>query len=410
MPLNALLHPKMHGRYVAAMLAAYEQCGWLPSWSFPGEAGSMIGNHAISVLADAWAKGIRNFDPTQALIAYDHESSGKGPWGPANGRDGWEEIERLGYLPYPNHREATAKTLEYAYDDFCGYQLAKAIGNAEYMEKFGRRMFNYRHVYDSSTGFMRGKNNRGEWTENFDPTEWGGPFTEGCAWHWTWSVFQDVAGLTELMGGKNLFAAKLDAVFTASSDYKVGTYGAPIHEMREMKLADMGQYAHGNQPMQHMIYLYNYVGEPWKAQYWARQVMQKLYNSSEDGYPGDEDQGQTSSWYVLSALGFYSVCPGTDEYVFGSPLFEEATIALEGGKLFVIRARNNSPENVYIQSAQLNGKTLSRNYLRHDEILAGGELIFEMSSEPNRERGRGEGDAPFSVSTADETVTIESRN
>lgn len=402
MPLNTLLQPEMHGRYMQALLNAHEQCGWLPSWSFPGEAGSMIGNHAISLLADSWAKGIQTFDPAQALAAYAHESSAKGPWGPANGRGGWEEINRLGYLPYPKHREATAKTLEYAYDDFCGFRLARATGHDDYAETFGSRMFNYRKLYDPATRFLRAKDEHGQWTDSGDPTEWGGPYTEGCAWHWVWSVFHDVAGLIDLMGGEEKFVAKLDAVFTEPSEFKVGTYGAPIHEMREMVLAEMGQYAHGNQPMQHMIYLYNFAGQPWKSQYWARTVMDRLYNSSEDGYPGDEDQGQTSSWYVLSALGFYSVCPGTDEYVLGSPLFAEASLAVRGGRQFTITARNQSPENVYIQSALLNDEPFTRNYLRHEEIAAGGTLVLEMGPEPNRTRGTLTEDRPFSLSSSQE--------
>ena len=212
------------------------------------------------------------------------------------------------------------------------------------------------------------------------------------------------------MGSEEKFAAKLDEVFATSSEFKVGTYGAPIHEMHEMKLANMGQYAHGNQPMQHMVYLYNYAGQPWKTQYWARQAMQNLYDSSENGYPGDEDQGQTSSWYVLSALGLYSVCPGTDEYVVGSPLFEKATIDLENGKSFVIRARGNSEENVYIKTARLNEKPISRNYLHHGEIVDGGELEFEMADQPNYNRGVGREDKPFSVSTAAEAEDAERKN
>lgn len=399
MPLNALLRPQMHGRYVKAMVAAYDQCGWLPSWSFPGEAGSMIGNHAISVFADAWAKGIRTFDAEKALAAYKHETSSKGPWGPSNGREGWREYNELGFLPYPRYREATAKTLEYAYDDFCGYQLARSTDHDEYAITFASRMFNYRNVYDADSGFMRGRNAEGRWSSDFDPIEWGGPFTEGCAWHWVWSVFHDVAGLVELMGGEEAFSTKLDAVFQAPSEFKVGTYGAPIHEMREMAQAEMGQYAHGNQPIQHMVYLYNYCGKPWNCQRWVRTIMDRLYNSSENGYPGDEDQGQTSSWYVLSAMGFYSVCPGTDEYVVGSPLFQKATITLENGNQFVISAANNSAENVYIQAAALNGKPLPRNLLRHQEIAAGGELLLEMGPHPNLQRGTRVQDRPLSVST-----------
>ncbi|WP_335965034.1 GH92 family glycosyl hydrolase [Galbibacter sp. PAP.153] len=397
-PLNAMLYPEMHGRYVSALLDAYEQCGWLPSWSFPSEAGSMIGNHAISLLADAWAKGIQTFDPEKALEAYYHEATNKGPWGPANGREGWKEYYTLGYVPYPKYREATAKTLEYAYDDFCAYTLAKTIGNTFYEKVFERQLYNYKNVYSKKVGFMRGKDIHGEWLENFNPYEWGGPYTEGNAWHYVWSVFQDPKGLIDLMGGNENFNKKMDSVFTVSNKVNVGTYGGKIHEMTEMQMANMGQYAHGNQPIQHMIYLYNYSEQPWKAQARAREVMEKLYNSTENGYPGDEDQGQTSSWYVLSALGMYSVCPGTNQYNIGSPVFEKATISLENGKQFVIKAQNNNQSNVYIQSATLNGEDYSKNYIEHQDILDGGELNFIMDNEPNKQKGIQESDKPYSLS------------
>ena len=397
-PLNALLHPTMHGRYVAALLDAYEQCGWLPSWSFPGEGGSMIGNHAISLLADAWAKGIRTFDPEKALQAYFHEATNKGPWGPSNGRHGWKEYFTLGYVPYPEYGEATAKTLEYAYDDFCGYNLAKMTGQSFYEEIFSRQMYNYRNVFDAQVGFMRGRDKNGKWTPNFDPFEWGGPYTEGNAWHYLWSVFHDTEGLIHLLGGEEQFVKKLDSVFSVPNTVNVGTYGYKIHEMTEMQMADMGQYAHGNQPIQHMIYLYNYAGAPWKAQQKIREVMHKLYNATENGYPGDEDQGQTSSWYVLSAMGFYSVCPGTDQYVLGSPLFEKTTITLEDGKQFVIEAKGNNAQNVYIQSAELNGKIYTKNYISYEDIANGGTLTMKMDDQPNKKRGITPEDLPYSVS------------
>ncbi|MDG3583006.1 GH92 family glycosyl hydrolase [Galbibacter pacificus] len=397
-PLNAMLYPEMHGRYVSALLDAYEQCGWLPSWSFPSEAGSMIGNHAISLLADAWVKGIQTFDPEKALEAYYHEATNKGPWGPANGREGWKEYFTLGYVPYPKYREATAKTLEYAYDDFCAYTLAKTTGNKFYEKVFERQLYNYKNVYSKKVGFMRGKDIHGEWLENFDPYEWGGPYTEGNAWHYVWSVFQDPKGLIDLMGGNENFNKKMDSVFTVSNKVNVGTYGGKIHEMTEMQMANMGQYAHGNQPIQHMIYLYNYSEQPWKAQARAREVMEKLYNSTENGYPGDEDQGQTSSWYVLSALGMYSVCPGTNQYNIGSPVFEKATISLENGKQFVIKAQNNNQSNIYIQSATLNGEDYSKNYIEYQDILDGGELNFIMDNEPNKQKGIQESDKPYSLS------------
>ena len=397
-PLNTIMHPTMHGRYMQALLDAQEQCGWLPSWSFPGEGGSMIGNHAISLLTDAWVKGIRTFDPQKALKAYLKEATNKGPWGPSNGRDGWKEYYQLGYVPYPEYREATAKTLEYAYDDFCGYQLAGLTGDGFLKSVFARQMYNYKNVYDSTTRFMRGKKASGEWVPGFDPVEWGGPFTEGNAWHWQWSVFHDVQGLINLMGGNKNFNAKLDSVFSEPNTVKVGTYGGMIHEMKEMVIADVGQYAHGNQPIQHMIYLYNYSGQPWKAQYHVRNIMNKLYNATENGYPGDEDQGQTSSWYVLSALGFYSVCPGTDQYVFGSPVFEKTTITLENGKKFIIEAKGNSKENVYIQNAVLNGKAYTNNWLSYQDIINGGTLRLEMGGTPAVNRGVADSDKPFSLS------------
>lgn len=397
-PLSNILHPAQQGRYMQALLSAQEQCGWLPSWSNPGETGGMIGNHAISLLVDAWVKGIRTFDAEQALEAYLHESTYKGPWGGANGRDGLNEYLSIGFVPYPEYHESTAKTLEYAYDDFCGYQLAKSIGNKFYERVFERQMMNYRNVFDTTKNFMRGRMKNGDWVPDFDPIEWGGPFTEGNAWQYTWSVFHDVEGLIRLMGGEDVFVTKLDSLFSMPSDYKVGTYKQTIHEMKEMVLANMGQYAHGNQPVQHATYLYNYARQPWKTQERVREVMKKLYNATENGFPGDEDQGQTSSWFVLSALGIYSVCPGTDQYVIGSPLFKKATITLEDGKKFVITAVDNSDKNVYIKAATLNGLPYSKNWITYDDIVNGGELEFQMSDQPAMDRGVEDGDKPFSLS------------
>lgn len=397
LPLHNLLYPQMQGRYMQALLDAQEQCGWLPAWSFPGETGGMLGNHAISLLTDAWVKGIHTFDPQQALKAYSHEAMNKGPWGGANGRQGWKEYYQLGYVTYPESQGSTAQTLEYAYDDFCGYELAKLTANDFYKNVFAKQMYNYKNVFDTITGFMRGRQLNGKWVEPFDAFEWGGPYTEGNAWHWNWSVFHDVQGLINLLGGKKKFADKLDSVFTRPNTVNPGTYGGMIHEMKEMQLINMGQYAHGNQPIQHMIYLYNYCGEPWKAQQHVREVMDKIYNSSQTGFPGDEDQGQTSSWYVFSALGLYPVCPGTDEYVIGSPMFNKMTISMENGKQFTIEANNNSKENVYIQSATLNGKPFPKNFIRHTDILNGGVLHLEMGSQPALQRGTAEDDKPFSL-------------
>lgn len=398
-PLNTVIHPKMQGRYVQALLDAQQQCGWLPAWSFPAETGGMLGNHSISLLTDAWVKGIRTFDPKQALAAYYHEATNKGPWGSANGRPGWKEYFADGYVPFtPQTQGSTAWTLEFAYDDFCGYQLAKQTGNAYYENVFGRQMYNYKNLFDPKTRFMRAKDAKGKWIEPFDPMDWGGPYTEGNAWHWTWSVFQDVQGLINLMGGDKNFTDKIDSVFTEPGTIKVGGYGQVIHEMTEMAAFKMGQYAQGNEPIHHLLYMYNYAGQPWKAQQHLREVMDKMYNAGENGYPGDEDEGQMSSWYVLSAAGIYSVCPGTDEYVIGSPAFKKMTITLEDGKKFIIEANNNSKQNVYIQSATLNGKPYTHNFIKHGDIMAGGILRFEMGDKPNMNRGLAADDKPFSLS------------
>lgn len=396
-PQTNILHPTMQGQYMQALLDAQEQCGWLPSWSFPSETGWMVGNHSISLLTDAWVKGIRTFDPEKALKAYAHEAMNKGPWGGANGRVRWKDYYQLGYIPYPESMGSTAQTLEYCYDDFCAYQLAKMTGNKFYEEVFARQIYNYKNVYDPSVGFMRGRKLDGSWAD-FDAFEWGGPYCEGNAWHYNWSVFHDVQGLIDLTGGDERFVAKIDSVFALPGIVKYGTYGTKIHEMLEMELAKMGQYAQGNQPIQHMIYLYSYAGQPWKTQYWIRQVMDRLYNSSENGYPGDEDQGGMSSWYVLSALGIYSVCPGTDEYVLGSPKFRKATITMEDGKKFVIEAKGNSKDNVYIQNATLNGKRHTRNYIHYSDIVNGGVLELQMGNQPEKTRGTAKEDRPFSLS------------
>lgn len=397
-PLTNILHPTMQGRYMNALLDAQEQCGWLPSWSAPGETGGMIGNHSISLLADAWAKGIRSFNPERALKAYAHEAMNKGPWGGANGRAGWKEYWQLGYVTYPESMGSTAQTLEYAYDDFCGYQLAKMTGNKFYEDIFAKQMYNYKNVFDKKTGFMRGKDKEGNWIEPFNQFAWGGAYCEGNAWHYTWSVFHDVQGLIDLFGGDRALISKIDSIFLQTDTVDFGTYGHMIHEMKEMQISKMGQYAHGNQPIQHTIFLYSYAGQPWKTQYWARQIMDNLYDSSPRGYPGDEDQGGMSSWYVLNALGIYSVCPGTDEYVLGSPLFEKATITMENGNKFVIEANGNSKDNVYIQSAKINGNDLNKNFITYGDIVNGGKMTFEMGSEPNEKRATSKDASPFSVS------------
>jgi predicted alpha-1,2-mannosidase len=291
--------------------------------------------------------------------------------------------DQLGYVPYPEVGAATSKTLEYAYDDFCAATLAKAAGRTDMVNAFLKNAMNYTNVYDPKTSFMRARNKEGAWVEPFDPIEWGGAFTEGNAWQWTWSVMQDVPGLIQLMGGNQAFADKLDTMFNAGTDVKVGTYHFMIHEMNEMVAQNLGQYAHGNEPVHHVIYLYDYAGQPWKTQVRIRRVMDLLYQSTPDGLSGDEDTGEMSAWYVLSALGIYPVCPGTPDYLIGSPIFDKATIHLQNGKTFTVTTKNNGPQEYYIEGAKLNGEPFDKIYLTHDQILNGGHLTFQMASFPN---------------------------
>ncbi|MDR1012124.1 MAG: GH92 family glycosyl hydrolase [Opitutaceae bacterium] len=390
-PLYNLIFPEISAEILEGMLNAYDQSGWMPQWASPGHRDCMIGNNSFSLLADAWVKGIRSFDPHKAVDAMVHDSRTQNPGNLRSiGRDGADYYHKLGYVPYsyikgePKVGEATAKTLEYAYDDFCAAIIAKSIGRTKEAGSFARSALYYKNLFDTKTGFMRSRKVNGAWNEPFDPAEWGGPFTEGSSWHWTWSVFQDIPGLVTLMGGDAAFTAKLDAVFTAPNTFKVGTYGNTIHEMVEMAALDMGQYAHGNEPIHHMIYLYACAGQPWKTQSKARLIMNQLYQAAPDGLCGDEDNGQMSSWYVFSALGFYPVTPGTPDYVIGSPLFDKATITLGNGKTFTITAENNGRQKPYIRGAKLNGAPFNRAYITHEQILGGGGLVFEMDSVPNK--------------------------
>jgi predicted alpha-1,2-mannosidase len=394
-PLYNLLFPEISAEILQGMLAAYDQSGWLPSWSSPGHRDCMIGNHAFSLFADAWVKGVTNFAAGKAVDAMLHDATHQSPGNcRAIGRDGASFYQTIGYAPYPEVREATAKTLEYAYDDFCAATLAHRLGRLDDARAFAAGAMKYTNVFDAGSGFVRGRRANGQWCDKFDPTEWGGPFTEGNPWHWTWSVFQDVPGLINLLGGDEGFAHKLDAVFYTPPDVNVGTYGGMIHEMTEMVALNLGQYAHGNQPIQHAIYLYNCVGQPWKTQSRIRQVMSQLYQATPDGFCGDEDTGQMSAWYVFSALGFYPMCPGTPDYLIGSPLFDRAVLTLPGGKPFIVTGQGNGPQRPYIRSATLNGEPLSRNYLAHDQIARGGEVVFHLTSAPNYKWGADKASRP----------------
>ncbi|PKV62922.1 GH92 family glycosyl hydrolase [Pontibacter ramchanderi] len=398
-PFLNLMYPSVNAEIQEGLANTYKEGGWLPEWASPGYRNVMVGNNSASVVADAYLKGVRGQD-IKAL--YEGVLKGANNEGPltAVGRAGASYYNKLGYVPYDvKINENAARTLEYAYDDFAIYQLAKALKRPKKeINLYAKRALYYRNLYDPATGLMRGKNQDGTFQSPFNPFKWGDAFTEGNSWHYSWSVFHDVQGLIDLMGGNANFTAKLDSVFTLPPVYDESYYGAVIHEIREMQIANMGQYAHGNQPIQHMLYLYNYAGAPWKAQYWVRETMDRMYTPAPDGYCGDEDNGQTSAWYVFSALGFYPVTPATDQYVLGAPLFKKATLQLENGKQLVISAPENSADNKYINSMRLNGKSYDKNWLSHSELLKGGAIDFQMTNSPNKERGTKEGAYPYSLS------------
>ena len=397
-PFLNLVYPSVNKEMQAGLVNDYKEGGWLPEWSGPGYLDIMIGNNSASVVADAYLKGLRGYDINTLYKALLHGANNEGP--KATGRKGAAYYKQLGYVPYDvDIKENAARTLEYAYDDFTIYQLGKALGRPkEEIEIYKKRSLSYRHLFDPTHNLMRGKNKDGEFQSPFNPFKWGDAFTEGNSWHYTWSVFHDIQGLINLMGGSKRFVEQLDTIFTLPPVFDDSYYGFVIHEIREMLVANMGQYAHGNQPIQHMLYLYNYAGAPWKAQYWVRETLDRMYKPAPDGYCGDEDNGQTSAWYVFSALGFYPVTPAVNQYVIGAPLFKKATIKLENGKSIFISAPANSAANRYIQSAIVNGRAYTKNWLNSDELQKGATIHFNMAPAPNKARGMRDTDLPYSLS------------
>lgn len=401
-PLLNLLYPSVNEKIQAGLVCAYNESGFLPEWASPGHRGCMVGNNSASVVADAYLKGLRGYDIETLWKAVVHGANSVHPTVSSTGRLGYEYYNKLGYVPYDvKINESAARTLEYAYDDWCIYQLGLKLGKSKKeLKPFARRALNYRNLFDKTYKLMRGRNQDGSFQSPFNPLKWGDAFTEGNSWHYTWSVFHDPQGLIDLMGGREMFCHMLDSVFSVPPVFDESYYGQVIHEIREMQIMNMGNYAHGNQPIQHMIYLYDYAGQPWKAQYWLRQVMDRMYNAQPDGYCGDEDNGQTSAWYVFSALGFYPVCPGTDQYVIGAPLFRQAVLHLENGKTVTIDAPANSKDNFYVGRLTVDGKDYQKNYLTHSQLLDGAQINFEMVAQPNKQRATAPEDAPYSYSRA----------
>lgn len=397
-PMLNLIYPSMNVKMQEGLANAYLESGFLPEWASPGHRGCMVGNNSASVVADAYLKGLRGYDAETLWKAVTHGANAVHPKVSSTGRLGWEYYNKLGYVPYDvKINENVARTLEYAYDDWCIYQFGKSLGKSEKeLAQYKKNAMNYKNVFDKETNLMRGRNQDGKFQRPFSPLKWGDAFTEGNSWHYSWSVFHDPQGLINLMGGKQTFVQMLDSVFNVPPLFDDSYYGGVIHEIREMQIMNMGNYAHGNQPIQHMIYMYNYAAQPWKAQYWIREVMDKLYTPQADGYCGDEDNGQTSAWYVFSAMGFYPVCPGANQYVIGTPYFDKMTLHLENGKTMTITAQNCSQNNKYIQSLTINGTPSTKNFFTHEQLMQGGNIHYVLGSTPNKQRGISDSDAPYS--------------
>ncbi|MDO5571606.1 MAG: GH92 family glycosyl hydrolase [Bacteroidales bacterium] len=400
-PFVNLVYPSMGEKMEEGLLNTYLESGFFPEWASPGHRGCMVGNNSASVVADGYLKGLAKKDPEKMYEGLLSGANSVHPKISSTGRAGYQYYNDLGYVPCDvNINENAARTLEYAYDDWCIYQMGKKLGRPqEEIDVYRKRALNYKNLYNPDFKLMCGKKQDGTFEENFNPLKWGGNFTEGNSWHYTWSVFHDINGLMELMGGRKEFVNMLDSVFALPPIFDDSYYGGVIHEIREMQIMNMGNYAHGNQPIQHMLYLYNYGGEPWKTQHRVREVMDKLYSAAPDGYCGDEDNGQTSAWYVFSAMGFYPVCPAANEYVLGTPLFEKMTVTLENGKKLVISAPENNDNNFYIEDLKMNGQNYDKNYISFDDVLNGAVLDYKMSSKPNTKRGTSESAMPYSMST-----------
>ena len=398
-PLLNLVYPDQAAKMQEGLVNTWKESGFLPEWASPGHRGCMVGNNSASVVADAWVKGIRGHDIEALWEAVVHGAHAVHPEVSSTGRLGWEAYDKLGYVPCDiGIREDAARTLEYAYDDWCIWTLGKALGKSdEELAPYAAAALNYRNLYDAEYGLMNGRRSDGSFDRPFSPLKWGGHFTEGNSLHYTWSVFHDPQGLIDLMGGDEAFAGQLDGVFAMPPLFDDSYYGFPIHEITEMVVMNMGNYAHGNQPIQHMLYLYDWCGQPWKAQTRIREVMDKFYNAQPDGYCGDEDNGQTSAWYVFSALGFYPVCPASDQYAIGTPLFRKVTVTRPDSK-FTIEAPANSPDHFYIRGMKVNGREWTRNYLTHEDLMGGARIVFDMADEPCTDRGTDASDRPYSFS------------
>ena len=401
-PFFNMMYPELNAQIMEGLANTYKESGWLPEWASPGHRDCMVGSNSSPIIVDAFLKGNVNEKDVQTLFDAVLKNANIEADRPASsvGREGLIYYNKLGYVPYNvGINENAARTLEYAYADFTIAKMAEKLGKTDLANRFYDQSLNYKNLFDPSTNLMRGKNEDGTFQSPFNPLKWGDAFTEGNSLHYTWSVFHDVQGLIDLMQGEDQFVKQLDQVFDMPPDFDDSYYGGTIHEIREMQIVNMGNYAHGNQPIQHMIYLYNYANASYKAQEKVRDVLTKLYSATPDGYCGDEDNGQTSAWYVFSAMGFYPVTPGVDQYIIGSPLFDQVELHLENRNTFKISSRNNGKDHFYIDSMELNGKDYQNTFINYDDIQNGGEIIFNMSATPNTNLGTKAENKPYSLST-----------
>jgi predicted alpha-1,2-mannosidase len=399
-PLVNLVYPEVNARIQQGFANMYRESNFLPEWVSPGHRSCMVGNNSASIVADAYLSGLRGYDAETLWQAVVHGANAVHPKVPSTGRLGFDEYNKLGYVPCDvGINESAARTLEYAYDDWCIYEFGKALGKSEgELAPFRKHAFNYRNLFDKETCLMRGRKQDGSFQSPYNPLKWGDVFTEGNGWHYSWSVFHNPQDLIGLMGGREVFNKMLDSIFVQAPDFDDSYYHGVIHEIREMQIMNFGQYAHGNQPAQHIIYLYDWAGEPYKAQYWTREVMDRLYRATPDGYCGDEDNGQTSAWFVFSAMGFYPVCPGSNEFALGAPYFDRISLHMPAGKTVTITATGQSTQNRYVKAMTLNGKPYGKNYLRREDLKNGANIVFQMSAQPNKQRGAEKSAAPYSFS------------
>jgi predicted alpha-1,2-mannosidase len=399
-PFFNLFYPTQSKYILEGLANTYKESGWLPEWAAPGHIDIMVGSNSTSVIASAYLNGVKDVDINTLWEGIIKNANHAHPTLTSVGRAGAKEYAALGYVPNDiGVKESAARTLEYAYADYCIYRLAKELKKDDKtIETYAARSLNYKKLFYTKYHLMAGRNSKGAFRENFNPFSWGGDFTEGNSWHYSWSVFHDPAGLSELMGGRRKFVAMLDSVFILPPVFDESNYGQVIHEIREMQIMDFGQYAHGNQPIQHMSYLYDWAGEPWKTQYWTRQIMDRLYKPAPDGYCGDEDNGQTSAWYVFSALGFYPVSPVSGEYALGSPLFTHMTVTMEDGRQLTLKALNNNRDNVYVDKIDWDNKEYNKNFFSHAQLQKGGNILFQMTNKPNFTRGITKESFPYSFS------------